>query len=478
MDNSNDKLDILFNDKLNDDLIIFSRQLNNIFKNTNDNIYKMIFDINGKLSRNNKLTFNDAVIYLFNYCFKHKTKNEVVSFLNFDNNINVHPSNYQKKEAKIPLSFYQNLFYKIQNLFYEKYTFNDSKQHKIISVDGTYNNTNLLKDGSLETSLNMGYYDFTNKIPINIILKGIQNKNKEIKSFIEDIDKKNISTDNIIFVFDRAYCCYDFINYLDKNNYNYVIRIKKSCLYLDKETNENKIKKNKKKIKNENVRFITHKHKYDCEVRNNKNKKIKISKTTECHLITNLDIKKYNDEKIKEIYINRWSVETFFKLLKLNFKFSNLISHNKDKTKNQYDKQNYIILIQYYTMRIIENIYSKNINDLNKHKFSINNKKKYVIKHNVSLMIKGLEKIIKNIVNSNVDNIILFNYITKFVKKINIQIGIYNERRCKTPGFKWYLKSYAEYYKNNTIINALINDNVDNLNKNLKLFSSEIEIIK
>ena len=102
MDNSNDKLDILFNDKLNDDLIIFSRQLNNIFKNTNDNISKMIFDINGKLSRNNKLTFNDAVIYLFNYCFKHKTKNEVVSFLNFDNEINVHPSNYQKERSKNP----------------------------------------------------------------------------------------------------------------------------------------------------------------------------------------------------------------------------------------------------------------------------------------------------------------------------------------------------------------------------------------
>jgi len=189
-------------------------------------------------------------------------------------------------------------------------------------------------------------------------------------------------------------------------------------LYLDKETNENKINKNKKKIKNENVRFITHKHKYDCEVRNNKNKKIKISKTTECHLITNLDIKKYNDEKIKEIYINRWSVETFFKLLKLNFKFSNLICHNKNKTKNQYDKQNYIILIQFYIMRIIENIYNKNINDLNKHKFSVDNKKKYVVKHNISLMIKGLEKIIKHIFNSNVDNIILFNYITKFVKKL------------------------------------------------------------
>ncbi len=38
--------------------------------------------------------------------------------------------------------------------------------------------------------------------------------------------------------------------------------------------------------------------------------------------------------------------------------------------------------------------------------------------------------------------------------KINIQIDIQNERRCKNPDFKLYIKSYAEYYKNNTIIEA------------------------
>ena len=73
---------------------------------------------------------------------------------------------------------------------------------KQYQVDGTYNNTNILNDESLETSLNMGYYDYSNKIPVNIKFKGTENKNREISSFIKDIENKDISTDNVIFVFD------------------------------------------------------------------------------------------------------------------------------------------------------------------------------------------------------------------------------------------------------------------------------------
>ena len=48
----------------------------------------------------------------------------------------------------------------------------------------------------------MGYYDYSNKIPVNIKFKGAENKNREISSFIKDIENKDISTDNVIFVFD------------------------------------------------------------------------------------------------------------------------------------------------------------------------------------------------------------------------------------------------------------------------------------
>ena len=48
---------------------------------------------------------------------------------------------------------------------------------------------------------------------------------------------------------------------------------------------------------------------------------------------------------------------------------------------------------------------------------------------------------------------------------------------CKNPSYKWYLKSYAEYYNYNVIIEAIINNNIDSLNKNLKLLVSKISII-
>jgi hypothetical protein len=48
----------------------------------------------------------------------------------------------------------------------------------------------------------LGIYDITNKIPVDIQLKGQENKNKEIESFIHYIDINKIDNDNIIFVFD------------------------------------------------------------------------------------------------------------------------------------------------------------------------------------------------------------------------------------------------------------------------------------
>lgn len=469
------KLIDIFNNKLKDDFDIFSKKINEIFKNTNKTITDMIFKLNKKHSRNNKLTFNDAVNYFFNYCLINSTKSEIVANLNYDNNLSVHQSNYQKKEAKIPLKFYEEIFIKIKTLFYDKYTVNNNKNN-IICVDGTYNNTNLYNDKNLETSLNMGYYDFSNKIPVNIKFKGKENKNKEIKSFIDDLEKNNLPTNNIIFIFDRAYYSENFINYLDSNNYKYVIRVKKSCLYLDKVKNEKKIEKKIKVINNKNIRFIKHEHKYKLNIRNNKNKIVLIEKTCTCFIASNLD-NEYTDDKIKDFYRNRWSVEVFFKILKLNFKFSNLTLHTKTNTKNQYEKLYNVILIQYYIVRIIENIYNKNNDEFNKHKFKSKNKNKYVIKHNNSLMIKGIIKIISSIINNTINKDILFKYSTNYIVKINVQIDIYNERKCKNPSFKWYIKSYAEYYKNNTIINALKNNKVDELNKNLKLFASEIKII-
>ena len=361
-----DKIKKIFDQKLQDDFTKLSKQLNIIFKNSDDVIKKKIEDDLKIKTRNRKLSFYDALCYYFNYSFNHNTKNNIVSDYNFDNDIDVHMSNYQKKEAKIPLSFYQLIFDDVKKL-HDQYINN---KKRTIAVDGTYNITNVKNDGSLETSLNLGIYDITNRIPIDIQLKGEENKNKEIESFIQYINKNNIDKDNIIFVFDRAYFSYDFINYLDKKNINYVIRTKNNSLYLDK--NKNNKKTNVKKLNDSNIRFITYDEKCIISKKDKNNNDVKLEKTIECNIVTNLSLKNNNDTDIKKIYSSRWCIEVFFKLIKSNFKFSYLKEHTS-KTLIQYKKSYLIIMIEIYIIRLIELIYNKNNDELNNHKF---NKKK------------------------------------------------------------------------------------------------------
>ena len=52
------------------------------------------------------------------------------------------------------------------------------------------------------------------------------------------------------------------------------------------------------------------------------------------------------------------------------------------------------------------------------------------------------------------------------------------QQKFNLLNFLLYIKSYAEYYKINKLIDAILNDSTDNLNKNLKLLASEIKVIK
>lgn len=47
-------------------------------------------------------------------------------------------------------------------------------------------------------------------------------------------------------------------------------------------------------------------------------------------------------------------------------------------------------------------------------------------------------------------------------------------RTAKTPFTKWYIKGYSEMTKYAKIVDAIINEKVDNLNKNLKMIAKTI----
>ena len=403
---------------------------------------------------------------MFNYSFINNTKESVVSDYNFDNNINVNRTSFYKKELKIPINYYAKILDKIKILL-NKYLNKNDSNYNVIAVDGTYSNTNILNDKSLETTLNMGYYDATNHIPIDLELKNGDYKNKEIKSFIEHLEKNNFDKDKVILVFDRAYFSYDFINKLNELKLNFVIRSRNNSNYLkDSIKNEGKLKKT------DTDRFITHESKRTIIKKDEDNKNVKLEENIICNLVTNLNNKDFDDNKIKDIYLQRWSVEVFFKLLKSNFKFSNLREHNST-TVNEYNKKYLIILINLHIIRLIEFVYDKY------HKIiKTKNKHNYGCKYNNTLMITGLKKIINLIIKSKIDKNILFNYCSCYIKKNYSIKDISNPRISKTPFDKWYVKSYSDYYKYVELIKALKNNNFDKLNKNLKLLVNNLKIIK
>ena len=459
-------LNLAFIDELNK----LANDFNNLFKDADSNIKKMLLKKKIK-TRHKKITFIDALCYIFNYSFIHPSKQTVVSDYNYDNNLEVDRTSYYKKELKIPLKFYNNIFIKIKSLL-DKYLNKNNNLFNVIAVDGTYSNTNIYNDKTLETCLNMGYYDATNHIAIDLELKGVEDKNKEIKAFVDYIKKNNFDIDNLILVFDRAYFSYDFINTLTEHNLNYVIRIRNNSIGI---RDKNKIIN---KLTNDNVRFIDYKSDIIITKKDKDNNDVKLKETIECNVVTNLPLDKYDNDLIKKIYMMRWSVEVFFKLIKSNFKFAYLKEHNSN-TIEQYKKKYLIILINLYIIRLIEHVYDK-YNKNKKTKYNSNNKNKHIynIKYNNTLMIEGLEKIINPIIKGKINNNDLNKYCNSYIKLTNTIKDTSNPRVSKIPFSKWYVKSYSCYYQYKKIIEAIKNNDLQSLNKNLKVLANKIKIIE
>ena len=462
MNNNNYKI-------LLDEYDFMSKSLNNIFKVSDNNI-KNLLTKNGIKTRNNKIKFSDVLLYKFLYAYKNDSKQLIISTLNYNNDIVINRTTYHKKDLIIPSSFYKDLFYKIRDLYNTYIKSND--KYNLIAVDGTYNNTNINNiKGKLETSLNMGYYSINECLPIDITFCNQENKNKEILQLKKYINNNNLNNyKNVVIVADRAYYSYELVNFLNEHNFNYVIRIKNNSLSI---SNKEHIKK---KITNyTNIRIITYEDNIDIIKKDKNNKDVKLKQTITCNIITNLNINDYGDNDIKKIYLSRWNIEVFFKLLKSNFKFSNLKEHHKNNTSNEYEKLYYSILIIIYISTMIDKInekYNKSVK-IKKNK----SKNNYNIKTNKSVLINGIKMILSDIIKGIINKEILLKISQSFLLKMNIIKDVYNERISKTPHSKWYVQYYASYYRYITLLEALKTNNTDNLNKNLKLLFKSLKII-
>lgn len=237
-------------------------------------------------------------------------------------------------------------------------------------------------------------------------------------------------------------------------------------------------KKEQKKLKelnkkqNTNIKYITDHEKYNLIFKN-----ALISINHEYTLLTNLSIDNYNDEKIKELYKQRWNIEIFFKLLKYNFKFEHLVEHNKNLDYEQYKKLYLVNLTIIYLSKIIEKTYFYN-NNIKKN-FTKYDKKKfieYVYKPNKSNIIKGAYIVLENLINLKFYKNNLINICNICVKYKYVKLGEYKERKAKTPFFKWYVKGHSERSLMIKFVEVYIFNNINILNKNTKMLYKTCKI--
>jgi len=279
------------NKNVNYEIIV--KSINDIFSNVDKYINKIIFDKYKIINRKSKLSFTDTVIYALEYTQNNKTKSDIVNKFNKNNNTKISRTTFFEKDSKIPILFWFTIYNKLISV-YNKY-FVDKQKKSIIAVDGTYNNINIKNiKGYLETSLNMGFFDVTNDIPIELIFKGEESKNKEIESLKNYLVKNKNYFNNAIFVLDRGYSSYNFIKFCVDNNIKYVIRFKNNC---------NNIPKNNRVIKFTNfISEVVKNDNIDTHLINNKKfSSVTLKTENEYTLITNLDSNIYSDDKIKEI---------------------------------------------------------------------------------------------------------------------------------------------------------------------------------
>ena len=283
--------------------------------------------------RQSKLTFEDAMIHSFLYTFKDTTKQSITSNYNFNNDMDATRSSYYKKSEKIPLNVY-NIMLNDLKICYNGEIATDANIN-IYAVDGCNNDTNNNCDFmELNRTLNMGVFDIEKGIPIYLehIEDGVNTEISQLKILIQKYNLKNT-----IFVLDRGYVSYDLMNFFEINKLKYIIRGKNNNKLKLNETSE----LHEHKDLNHNTRLIKFNVPVDFIFFDKFDNEWNIRHLNEYNIITNLDKELYNDEKIKSLYESRWDIEVYFKFVKNNFKFQNLIEHAGKTIKNNIGNKRY-----------------------------------------------------------------------------------------------------------------------------------------
>jgi hypothetical protein len=429
---------------------IFSKIISYDFINKNNEIHLRNYK--------NGINLVDAIFYRFKYSQIRTTKETIASSINYKNDTSFYRQSYERKDSHISVNIYKMLLQEII-LFFNSHCKKTQKDNLfLVAVDGVNNLSN-----KYEVMLNMGYFDVTNGVPIDITYNSHANRNKEVKCCKEYIDAHMDDFKNAILIGDRFYFTYKLLNYLNDNNLKFVIRVKGKGKNLKDFTN---------------FRIVSCTNSHDKTFYNSKTKTTNTLTITDDYLlVTNLDKDKYSDKQILDFYRLRWDIEVFFKFIKSNFKFSHLLESDNVNHQKMYICE----LIISYLLKIFSNMYTTK-NNINKTgtitKRKTNKKVECTIKINESNLLAGIyDELLNYILSGSLTDELFEKLMKYYVKIIKNETGRSFERVSKMPFSKWYIKKYSDKSKYQRILSAIVEGTVDKLDKNLKILANKVTAI-
>lgn len=454
---------------VNELIIIFNNTINTDVINTfilKDAIYR------SKIN-NSKISIEAVIYYIFFSCFINENKITSADLLS-DDYLEADRSCYSKKAHKIPYSFFEYLDNQVHKLC-EKYYCKKGTQvaPNIWAGDGM----NTL-DSNFNVALNMGLYDVTNEMPVNLTFDGSDQRNCEVKLTRKYVTEHLDELKNIILLLDAFYYNTDLIELLIQNNIYFVIHGHKNSDNYDINKPIGKVTKKRKIQLNyvrDKLRVITYEKEITKKViikRKNTNKDadkgkeytIMIDETF--NLITNLPQSTYDDEKIKYLYKFRWEIETFFKLVKFNFN----ISSSMRRTDEELKIANRCITIVVNIMKVIKkHVLSKTTKkSTDTHKININETR---------MILNFKRKRLANLIFGKITIDDLLKFEKKYCGVFKQENNRSFERISKTPHLKWHGKCNSDRSELKLIIEAIENKTVHKLDKNKKTKAKSITII-
>ena len=122
-----------------------------------------------------------------------------------------------------------------------------------------------------------------------------------------------------------------------------------------------------------------------------------------------------------------------------------------------------------YIAKFVEKYYTS------KHLIKKKKKSNVYYKINKSNLIDGIfDSLLYKILNNQLTSKLLKKFCRSYIKINQNKKNRSFPRTSKTPFSKWHIKGYSNIIKYMRIIDAITNNTIDNLNKNLKMIAKRI----